>query len=166
MSEEQTISIFEVVDAATEAVGVDLVHIPSFAAQLTVDGTRFGAVFHDIEWEYCNARGHNDPLQRDASLAARWAAKEACVKAWSGLLLGRPPVLAEEGFPWHQIVVAHDEWRRPYLRFSGEIARALSELERDLNVRLRWNLSMSHDGDSAIAYVHVRAIPRTATPSL
>lgn len=166
MGQEHTRGLSEMSGAYLEAVGVDLVHIPSFAAQLFVTGTSFGSVFHDLEWEYCNARGHGDLRQRDASLAARWAAKEAFVKAWSGLLLGHPPVLPEEGFPWHHIIVAHDEWKRPYLRFCGEIASALSELERDVNARLHWNLSLSHDGDSAIAYVHVRAIPHTAPQSL
>lgn len=144
---------------SAEAVGVDLVHIPSFAAQLHIPGTRFGQVFADSEWEYCRARGqaNGSDTPNEDCLAVRWAAKEAFVKAWSGLLFGCPPAMEEEGFPWADIVVAHDEWKRPYLRFYGRIASEITALEQALEVRLAWNLSLSHDGDMAIAYVHVRA---------
>ena len=143
-----------------EAVGVDVVHVPSFAAQLRIPGTRLNAVFHDSEWEYCGSRsGDGSGAQAEACLAARWAAKEAVVKAWSGLLLGEAPVLSEQGFPWAEIVVAHDSWRRPYLRFYGRIEAALQEFERSRSVSLKWHLSVSHDADMSIAYVHVRGVP-------
>lgn len=137
-----------------EGVGVDLVHVPSFATQLAQPGSVFSRVFTDREWEYCHREGQ-DQERTHASLAARWAAKEAFVKAWSSLLLGVEPPIAPDRLDWAQIEVCHDRWSRPYLRFHGEVAAALSQLEVSLDTQLHWSVSMSHDHDMSIAFVQV-----------
>lgn len=111
-------------------VGIDLVHIPSFAAQLEQPGSRFLDVFHPVE-----LRRSVSKVNRAEHLAGCWAAKEAFVKAWSQSLYGQPPV-AEEMI-WSSLVVEQDQWGRVRLRQSFVDARV--------------EISISHDGDYATA---------------
>lgn len=92
------------------------------------------------------------------SLGARWAAKEATIKAWSSLIAPNPPTVPEEEVKWSQIEVVHDRHRRPSLRFSGDIARALQELSTELRADLEWSVSLSHEGGFALAFVQVLAL--------
>lgn len=92
------------------------------------------------------------------SLGARWAAKEAMIKAWSSLIAPNPPTVPEEEVKWSQIEVVHDPHRRPRLRFSGDIARALKELSTELRADLEWSVSLSHEGGFALAFVQVLAL--------
>jgi holo-[acyl-carrier protein] synthase len=73
-----------------------------------------------------------------ASLAARFAAKEAAAKA-----LGAPPGLA-----WTDVQVRRDDSGRPELTVSGTVAQAASMLGVS-----RWHLSLSHDGGVSVAMV-------------
>ena len=124
-------------------VGVDLVHVPSFAAQLAQPGTRFAEAF--TPGERADAAERPDP---PASLAARWAAKEAVVKAWSAALFGSPPVLPEGVH--RRIEVVADAWGRPSVRLFGDVATAAAA---SVGPDLRWHVSLSHDADFATAYV-------------
>ena len=76
------------------------------------------------------------------SLAARFAAKEAFVKA-----LGRPGVGA-----WHDVEVVTDGLGNPSLRLSGATAD-LPEVHRVA----AWHMSLSHDGGIAAAVVIAEA---------
>lgn len=120
-------------------LGVDLVHVPSFADQLATPGSRFEGVF--TPGERADARDRPDGPARH--LAARWAAKEAVIKAWSASLFGEPPVTGEHVH--HLIELVADAWDRPRIRLHGEVAKHLED--HTLHV------SLSHDGDYAIAYV-------------
>ncbi|WP_231367363.1 4'-phosphopantetheinyl transferase superfamily protein [Schaalia sp. ZJ405] len=135
-------------------VGVDLVYIPQFAGQLTESGSVFSHVFTGREWEYAMGLT-NDQHRRMASLAARWAAKEAAIKAWSALLIGQDPMIEPDQLNWSHIEVIHDRWKRPVYRFHGSVASALRMLEEDVGGALHWSLSLSHDGDYAIASTQV-----------
>ena len=73
-----------------------------------------------------------------ASLAARFAAKEATAKA-----LGAPPGLA-----WTDVEVQRDASGRPWLAVGGTVADAA----RARGVT-RWHLSLSHDGGVCVAMV-------------
>ena len=73
-----------------------------------------------------------------ASLAARFAVKEATAKA-----LGAPPGLA-----WTDVQVRRDGSGPPELEVSGTVAHAA----RMLGVS-RWHLSLSHDAGLSIAMV-------------
>lgn len=73
-----------------------------------------------------------------ASLAVRFAAKEAVAKA-----LGSPP-----GLGFLQAEVVTREHGRPTLRVTGEAAR----LAASMGVT-RWHVSLSHDGGVAVATV-------------
>ena len=89
-----------------------------------------------------------DPLARH--LAARWAAKEAVVKAWSAALYGEPPPIAPDLLRWSEIETVCDNWGRPSVRLGGEVAR---QVAATVGEGARWNVSLSHDGGSAIAFV-------------
>lgn len=132
------------------SVGTDLVHIPSFAQQLELPGTRFAQVFSASELRVAQARGLSG-ASRAQHLAGRWAAKEAFIKAWSQALYGRPPVLAEEAVDWADIEVRPDAWGRVALELRGEIARLARESLGDFSMAL----SISHDGDYATAIVYL-----------
>lgn len=110
--------------------GIDLVHIPSFAAQLEQPGSRFLDFFHPTE-----LRRSLSKLDRATHLAGCWAAKEAFVKAWSQSLYGQPPVAQE--MVWAEVWVEQDQWGRVRLRQS--LVSATTEI------------SISHDGDYATA---------------
>lgn len=114
------------------AVGVDLVRISRVADLVKRYGDRFTSrVFTSAELAEC----HNRP----ESLAARWAAKEAVVKA---LGTGFGPA------SFREIQLLRECAGQPELRLDGK-ARALAKA-RGLD---SWSVSISHDGDYAIAFV-------------
>ncbi|MFE5474803.1 MULTISPECIES: holo-ACP synthase [unclassified Nocardia] len=117
-------------------VGVDLVHQPQFEQVLARHGQRFlYRVFTDTERAYCAAQG----TAGTASLAARFAAKEATFKALASAL----PTLR-----WREIeTVSHDDGR-PMLRLH-EHTRAAALAHGCVG----GSVSLSHDGDYAIAMV-------------
>lgn len=153
-------------------VGVDIVDLGAFAASLAEPGTRLTRAFSPTERRQCReraeARGagraggftsssppgavtprrHEDPLARH--LAARWAAKEAVIKAWSAALYGMPPPIPPDLLRWAEIETVCDAWGRPTVRLGGEVAR---QVAATLGDDTRWNVSLSHDGGSAIAFV-------------
>lgn len=120
-------------------VGVDLVHVPSFADQLERPGTGFDTAF--LPGERSDARSHPSDIARH--FAARWAAKEAVVKAWSASIYGEAPVMSEHVH--HLIELVTDAWGRPRIRLHGEVAQHLDGHTLEV--------SLSHDGDYAVAYV-------------
>ena len=124
-------------------VGVDLVHVPSFADQLDQPGSEFGDVF--TPGERRDANGRTTDAARH--LAARWAAKEAVVKAWSASLHGTAPVMGDEALRLVEVVT--DAWGRPRIRLHGEVAKHLEGRMVEI--------SLSHDGDYATAYAVLSA---------
>jgi len=114
------------------SVGVDAVSLPRFRKHLDHAGSRFLArVLVEQEIRDCDGRTE--------SLAARFAAKEAALKA---LGTGRQRV------SWHNIVVERDDLGAPRVRLLGPAAARAQTL--GLN---RWALSLTHDGDYAFAVV-------------
>lgn len=126
-----------------EGVGVDVVSISAFAAQLEEPGTRFAGAFTPGERRTA-ARASGGPAQ---SLAARWAAKEAVVKAWSSTHFGHPEVIDPAHVDLREIEVRSDRWGRPEVRLHGAIARSMGGYD----VRL----SLSHDADADVAIAFV-----------
>lgn len=134
----------------TLAVGLDVVTTTTFAHQLADPASSFvDATFTAREQRA--ARGSEDV--RVQRLAARFAAKEAFVKAWSGARAGREPALA--AIDLREIEVADDGHGRPALRLHGAVAAALDELAAELGSSepLRAHLSLSHDPPTAAAVV-------------
>ncbi|MCI0347652.1 MAG: holo-ACP synthase [Chloroflexi bacterium] len=110
--------------------GIDIVEIPRVDALVRRYGDRFRArVYTDREWADCAGRAE--------SLAARFAAKEATIKA----LGSREPALSE-------IEVVRYRDSRPRLRLRGRAA----EVARRQGVR-ELALSLSHGREHAVAVV-------------
>jgi holo-[acyl-carrier protein] synthase len=129
--------------AGIAAVGVDVVGISAFAEQLEQPGTRFARSFTAGERRAARV-GEGGEAE---SLAARWAAKESVVKAWSSTCFGHPEVIDPEYVDLREIEVRSDAWGRPAIRLHGAIAHAMSGY--DVHV------SLSHDpaADIAVAFV-------------
>ena len=110
--------------------GVDIVEVDRIADLLRRHGERFRArVYTDREWEQSGGRVE--------SLAARFAAKEAVIKA----LGSSEPALRE-------IEVVRPPGSRPRLRLSGRAA----QIARQQRVR-ELALSLSHTRGHAVATV-------------
>ncbi|WP_448760361.1 holo-ACP synthase [Actinomyces oricola] len=151
------------------AVGMDLVHVPSLAEQLKQPGTVFtDRAFTARERRDAAARAQQRGAGAQGAaehLAARWAAKEAFVKAWSQALAlrarecGTPagPVIAPEDLDWRQIEVRSDRWGRPWLSLSGRVADAVTaSLGPGSAASECWPASITHDEDWAAAIVLLR----------
>ena len=108
-------------------IGVDVVDIARFGRSLARTPPLRDRLFAASE------RGL--PL---SSLAARFAAKEALIKAAGD----------STGFTWHDMVVTSDSSRRPSFRVAGLVAVRLEQLGVTAT-----HLSMSHDAGIASAFL-------------
>ena len=153
--------------ATVLTVGTDLVHVPGFSAQLDQPGTVFAQrTFTARELREARRRSQERGSIPAQHLAARWAAKESFIKAWSQAHVLRArsrgtstsPVILAEDVDWREIEVVTDRWGRPSLRLSGTVAHAVERsLGEEVSTPGCWPVSLSHDGDYAAAIVlHVR----------
>ncbi|RKW71500.1 holo-ACP synthase [Galactobacter caseinivorans] len=108
-------------------IGVDVVALARFERQIE----RTPAL---VERLFCP----DERVRHPRSLAARFAAKEAVAKA-----LGAPGNLR-----WHDCEVVTSPSGAPSIRASGTVAERATALGVS-----RWHVSLTHDGDSAIAMV-------------
>lgn len=129
-------------------VGLDIVSIPEFAEQWKQPGTRFAEAF--TAGERRDARSGTGGPERH--LAARWAAKEAVIKAWSVSRFARRPALPM--IVHSDIEVVTDNWGRPAIRLSGAIGEFLAQA--------RVHVSLTHDGDTAAAVAILEELGPTA----
>jgi holo-[acyl-carrier protein] synthase len=113
-------------------VGVDMVSLPALAAMIETSGAGFiDACWSSEEQDYCNGS-----LER---LAARWAAKEATMKALGHGIGEIDPVDIE-------VVAVEGEAPKLLLQGSALIYAQRAGLERFV-------VSLCHEGELAIAYV-------------
>ncbi|HET9529566.1 MAG TPA: holo-ACP synthase [Blastocatellia bacterium] len=122
------------------ATGIDLIEISRIAEVFARQGERFRRrVFTETEIEYCEGRA-----SRFASYAARFAAKEAAMKAlktgWA------------DGVAWHDIEVVRDEQGAPSLRLRGRALEVMTRLGAT-----KTHLSLTHSNDLAMAQVILEA---------
>jgi len=116
-------------------VGIDIVDLAIFRKRLEAVEGLAEEIFLPSEIAYCAGRAR--PWE---SYAARFAAKEAAFKA-----LGRG---LSHGLGWKQVEVSREESGAAGLLLSGAALEAAGELGAD-----RFQLSMSHSGENAIAVV-------------
>jgi holo-[acyl-carrier protein] synthase len=114
-------------------VGIDVAEIERFRASLERTPGLAQRLF--LESELLLPSGERRGV---ASLAARFAAKEALAKA-----LGAPA-----GLLWTDAEVCVEDSGRPWLRVTGTVATCAAEL----GVR-SWHVSLSHDAGVASAVV-------------
>lgn len=120
---------------------MDIVDLAGFRAQLADTASTFeAATFTASERSAAARKPSGDPA---VHLAARFAAKEALIKAWSA---SRWNEAAEvESLDWHEIEVIQDHRGRPALQLTGVVGQALAGLHP--------HVSLSHDGGYASAVV-------------
>ena len=122
-------------------IGVDAVEIDRFRRSLERTPSMKSRLFTSEELDYVEP--HDDPT---ASLAARFAAREAVMKAM-GVGLG--------AFEFHDVWVQRAESGQPALAVTGRAAQIATE-----HGVTDWHLSITHTASTAIAYViAVRSLP-------
>lgn len=131
--------------------GIDIVQISRIRESMANFGERFARrLFTRAEIDYAQT----DAALAPERFAARFAAKEAAIKAFD---------LSEAGIDWRDIEVQRDAAGRCSLFLHGKAARAAG-----MPAPGELALSLSHDGDYAVAIV-VAAAPGSAgalsTPS-
>ena len=115
-------------------IGIDVVEVGRIASSISEFGDRFvQRIFTPEEIAYCQTKA-----RPELHYAARFAAKEAVIKALSG----------DPGIEWHGIEVGKESSGKPVIWLHGTTAKiALQAGIRKLHV------SISHDGDNAVAFV-------------
>jgi holo-[acyl-carrier protein] synthase len=118
------------------SIGIDIVEVYRIREILTRTPRFVERVFTKSERAYCEAK----EAAAAQSFAARFAAKEACLKSlktgWRG------------GITWHDIEIVSNDTGVPSLEIQGEAKKILENLGAN-----RVHLSMSHTTDHAIAQV-------------
>ena len=122
-------------------VGMDLVSLADFEQLLEPGSAFMTGTFTAAELSDHTAT----PVPQ--RLAARYAAKEAFLKAWSVARAGSPPALPS--LDMREIEVRSDRWGRPELCVRGKAAAAVAESLGPLRV----HLSLSHEPATAGAVV-------------
>jgi len=120
-------------------IGIDVVATSRIARSLAADDAFFARVFTASELAACI-----DRADRAQALAARFAAKEACLKAL-GTGWGR-------GIGLRDVEVRTSPDGRPELALSGQAAARAKELQ----VR-RMHVTLTHEADVAAAVVVLEA---------
>lgn len=108
-------------------IGIDIVDIPRFERSITRTPRLVERLFSPAE-----------QLLRPRSLAARYAAKEALIKALGG----------SDGVHWTEIEITPEASGRPWFTLTGSTAAVVAD--RGITTI---HLSMSHDAGLATAYV-------------
>ncbi|HLX85700.1 MAG TPA: holo-[acyl-carrier-protein] synthase [Terriglobales bacterium] len=116
--------------------GVDLAEVPRIRQSIERYGARFlNRIYTEAEISYCEEKA-----SRFESYAARFAAKEAGMKAlgtgWS------------RGVRWRDIEVVRRRGQRPTIQFHGEAAAIATKLGAK-NIAL----SITHTSEQALAHV-------------
>ena len=112
-----------------EGIGIDVVDIARFQESLERTPGMRERIFTEAEATF-----------KIASLAARFAAKEALVKALD----------ARNIFSWHEVEIRSEDSGKPYFHFSGALA------ERVSNSHV--HLTISHDAGIASAMVVIEGM--------
>ncbi len=116
--------------------GIDIVEVPRIGQSIERFGERFlQRIFTAAEIRYCETKAN-----RIERLAARFAAKEAAMKAIGTGLRG--------GVTWKDFEVGREPGGRPTMVLHGKAA----EVAAALGAR-RSHLSVSHTEEHAVAYV-------------
>lgn len=104
-------------------LGHDVVDVSAFAAQLAEPGTRMRSLFsvREVRQALERARVKNDG--EAVHLAAKWAGKEAFLKAWCEALGERPYPFTLDDFPWREVEILDDSHGVPHVMLSGRAAR-------------------------------------------
>lgn len=151
---------------AVLGLGHDVVDVPAFVEQLNMPGSTFKSLFSVRERRQSEIRAQLKGDGENVHLAARWAGKEAVIKAWEEALGDRPSPYSVESIPWAQIEILDDSRGRPHVVLAVAVEQCLRESvgrasRREADTQhdeITWHLSLSHDGTVASA-VAICALP-------
>lgn len=136
-------------------VGHDVVDVAAFAEQLDEPGSRMLGLFSPREVRQASMRGRAKGDGPTVHMAAKWAGKEAALKAWESALGELTSPYTLDDFPWNGVEILDDGRGRPHVALGVDV-------ERELRASLppvaaaggpRWMISLSHDGPVASAVV-------------
>lgn len=135
-------------------LGHDVVDVATFAGQLAEPGSRMRALFSPRELRQASLRAQAKHDEESTHLAARWAGKEAVLKAWCEALGDAPNPYTLDDFPWQGIEILDDSRGRPHVALRADVESRLAEsLGSRLTGESIWHVSLSHDGPVASAVV-------------
>lgn len=153
-------------------LGHDVVDVAAFGEQLGVPGSRMRDLFSVREVRQASARAALKNDGEAVHLAAKWAGKEAALKAWCEAVGDGPMPYAIDGVPWAGIEILDDSHGRPHVLLRADVERALRESVPQLlgggasrafprpdgvaeggPAAVRWHVSLTHDGPVASAVV-------------
>jgi phosphopantetheine--protein transferase-like protein len=118
-----------------QGVGIDIVEISRFQEMLSRhEAWQFRQIFTQAEWEYSHSKKH--PLQ---SLAARFAAKEACMKLF-------PRETSLNLLSFSDIEIAINPYGAPYLCVGSHLQSLM-----DIYKIAKIHISISHTPNYACA---------------
>lgn len=164
-------------------LGHDVVDVKAFTEQLAEPGTRMRSLFSARELRQSAQRARVKHDGESVHLAARWAGKEAVLKAWceaiaqlpqhadagdGGGKAGEYPYTIDD-FPWREVEILDDSRGCPRAVLSARLAAAVADslgmslgmakpgIERD-HAPI-FHVSLSHDGPiaSAVAMLQVES---------
>lgn len=153
-------------------LGHDVTDIATFSKQLTETGSRIRNLFSVRELRQAamsaQAKGDGEAVH----LAAKWAGKEAVLKAWCEALSQHAgqtdayPYKVDD-FPWAELEILDDSHGCPRVQFASALGqRVHCSLGGVAEQDLRFHISLSHDGTiaSAVVMVQCAAQPRCDDP--
>lgn len=146
-------------------LGHDVVDVPAFVAQMT-ESDGWKQLFSPRELRQVALRSQSKGDAEIVHFAARWAGKEAVIKAWCDALskhnLNYPYTL--DNTPWNGIEIISDAHGCPNVVLSTSVQCMLTaSLQLDSQPIGRqstlcdWHISLTHDGNYASAVVILEA---------
>lgn len=106
-------------------LGHDVVDVSAFAEQLAEPGSRMRGLFSVREVRQAGERARRKNDDESTHLAAKWAGKEAVLKAWCDALGDMPNPYTIENFPWNGIEIVDDSRGRPCVALRPDVERKL-----------------------------------------
>ena len=113
--------------------GIDIIKIKRFD-KLKNNNTFLKSIFNNNEIKYIKQSNNNS-----STIAGLYAAKEAFLKSLK---------MGINNYSMLDIKLIHDNNRAPYIKLHGQLKKTYSNIEN-------MSLSISHDGDYAIAMVTI-----------
>lgn len=167
-------------------LGHDVVDISGFSQQLNEPGARLRALFSMRELRQAALRARMKHDDESLHLAARWAGKEAVLKAWCEAIAQLPrhtnagegsarageyPYMLDD-FPWREVEILDDSRGCPRVVLSAKASTALTdslgvnEPGPGQNRMPVFHVSLSHDGSVASAVVVLQMEDRPETDGI
>lgn len=131
-------------------LGHDIVCVQQFAQQMR-DTAGWRKLFSTRELRQCALRAEVKNDDESLHVAARWAGKEAVIKAWSEALsaCGGEYPYTLDNTPWNEIEIIDDSHGCPSVQLSASVEEKLTKSLVKFSAKdsvVRWHVSLTHDG--------------------